>query len=1715
MRRDRSYRLCWVIILALSASIHFLAFQIKDGKAGLDSLTYMAPELRIVETPEDFRMIKEGFATSEGIAKFLLENNSSWTATVDVRRGVTTLLDGGAIPFIPGPANSLAWESFGADCRSIRCISRDKIELLSREFLDKYAGLFPVKQEELVMDPDGTIPIGESFYLVRFRWVVNHIPVEGASIFFRINNGNLLQVASTNIAPLTIDTTPRFTPETAWQILNDYLGEYRLSEKDEILESGELVIIPTTVKGLDTETYTGTVGGMSSYNLAYRLVFSRPDIQGTWEALIDAHTGEMLRFVDINRYGRIHGGIRASDGLPPEEDRSFPYADTGLASPNDYSDQAGMFTGNNATTTLTGKYTHILDYCGSISNTTTTGDLDFLTDLAAGTDCVVPAGNTGGPGNTHSSRTLFFNLTAIHMKAQSFNPSNTWLTTGYVIAKVNDFASCNASSAGINSTFHKQVAGTCNNLGEIPGVAMHEWAHMYDTNDGSGGITPPLETYADWTAIIQTHNSCIGAGVFIGNNCSGYGDACTDCTGIRDCDYAKHAANTPWTSANHGSTWNCTTGSYNGPCGWEDHCESGISSQALWDFVHRDLVTECGMDLASAWMLEDRLWFTGVPTLTASYTCSGGITNGCAGTVLYNVMRALDDDGDGTANGTPHAHAIYHALHRHLLDCSTYNDSSPQNQNQTSCPALTIPALSSAIGDNQVTLNWSTGGANTVRYFIYRNESGCDAVFNKIATVAAPTLTFTDSACSNGVTYRYRVQAATLHDSCVSLSSNCVTATPEPCRASMILNRTGYSCASTISVNVLDSTPGPEPWQGEAWSASDSEHRTFSLAGTEQNLAGSFTTSAGAGGAGVVHVADGDTLTVRFVDPDNCGGGSLYVDRTAAIDCSGPIISDVMVADVTGNSATIEWTTSESANSRLTYGTSLPPGTDKEDLITYTTDHSVLVNGLAECTQYFFSVTSTDATGNSTTDNNGGSYHTFTTEMNVNPTYVSTDVPLAIPDLTTVVSAIPVADNKTIQKVVVTLGNITHTYDSDLDIYLIAPDNTRVELTTDNGSSGDNYINTVFDDSSVSSITNGTAPFTGTFKPEGSLAALIGKNAAGTWKLEVSDDSSSDTGTLNSWSITFTYPAQSCGPSLAYQGNTFTDVCYGTGTGGENTYIDPGEDVTIQLALHNNGTSGTTMVTGTLSTSTPGITVTDGDASFPDIEADGTGTSISNHFAFHVDGSVVCGTVVDFNVHMSCSENPAGWDSTFTMAVGNVVPGTLVTDFSENFNAVSVPNLPAGWTRSKTSGNDWTTDTSGCSGNSLTYPYNSSQEANSWAYTPPVSLTSGVVYTVGFNQKVGDSRYPEKMSVTCGTAATPAEQTITIMAEQTYTNTACTARSYTFTVPATGTYYLAFHCTSAVDMYNLDVDDVLLTHATPPDCTVAACLPSCTPPSTPTIDNITDKDECQSGVIITFTPGNPSAVDALLVDSVETASGISSPFTHDPGDTASHSYRIRSYSEAGCPADSTSVPATDSGIPSRPVITGISDPDPLNQTGISITYTAGTPATRHDLYMDGLVVAFGYLSGALFDPGDSHQHAYFIRAFSAPCQSDSNVQPGTDYLSTTIIPEEIASGSSPVDSQSWSADKTIQSWPSDGSATGYRLYMGTRADLAGLLNSSGDSCTRFDGAGTDIDLSADDPSLTEGRFFWYLVTAYNLGGEGSSGGATAGLRIVNSSGVCP
>jgi 1,4-alpha-glucan branching enzyme len=105
---------------------------------------------------------------------------------------------------------------------------------------------------------------------------------------------------------------------------------------------------------------------------------------------------------------------------------------------------------------------------------------------------------------------------------------------------------------------------------------------------------------------------------------------------------------------------------------------------------------------------------------------------------------------------------------------------------------------------------------------------------------------------------------------------------------------------------------------------------------------------------------------------------------------------------------------------------------------------------------------------------------------------------------------------------------LDHTYLGDLILRLFHPDGTEVLLANRRGSFHNDYgagacgadvDYVIFDAAAAESIVSAPAPFSGTYRPEGQLAALAGKPVAGEWQLTVSDLAGRDQGTLLCWGL--------------------------------------------------------------------------------------------------------------------------------------------------------------------------------------------------------------------------------------------------------------------------------------------------------------------------------------------------------------------------------------------------------------------------------------------------------------------------------------------------------------------------------------------------------------------------------------------------------------------
>jgi subtilisin-like proprotein convertase family protein len=483
------------------------------------------------------------------------------------------------------------------------------------------------------------------------------------------------------------------------------------------------------------------------------------------------------------------------------------------------------------------------------------------------------------------------------------------------------------------------------------------------------------------------------------------------------------------------------------------------------------------------------------------------------------------------------------------------------------------------------------------------------------------------------------------------------------------LDSSFYGCSSLVGIVVRDeSLVGAGTQSVSLTSSSEASPETVVLSETPPG-SGTFrgsitlTTAPASAGDGLLSVSPEDTVTVVYIDADD-GQGGTNVPRsdTARVDCRPPVISDLHVARATGREATIRWTTDEPATSVLRFGVAPPPAAEQSSAA-LVTSHELRLAGLAPCTTYLFEVRSADAAGNEAVEDGGGSFFVLSTASDQRIVRLAGDTPISIPDNSAAgaSSTIQLADQVTVADVDVEV-DITHPYTGDLTLSLITPGGTEILLSAMRGDDGDNYGDTRFDDEAPSSIAAGLAPFTGSFRPEQPLSLADDLVAAGDWTLKVTDLGPTDFGTLDGFTLELSY-AGGCGVSAVHESSTAVDACTGTGGGGENTVVDPGESVVLPLTLRNDGTVPLTGVSVSVATATPGVVVTRAASSFPSLDPGQTGGSLAPHVALVVGTQVDCGTPIELFVQGTSDQGT--FADTFELRVGTSGITTLTHRSSE------------------------------------------------------------------------------------------------------------------------------------------------------------------------------------------------------------------------------------------------------------------------------------------------------------------------------------------------------------------------------------------------------------------------------------------------------------------
>ncbi len=190
----------------------------------------------------------------------------------------------------------------------------------------------------------------------------------------------------------------------------------------------------------------------------------------------------------------------------------------------------------------------------------------------------------------------------------------------------------------------------------------------------------------------------------------------------------------------------------------------------------------------------------------------------------------------------------------------------------------------------------------------------------------------------------------------------------------ILLDRPSYTAPGVMQIEVLDAARAASNTVSVlVTNLTEQKGTTVSLyaAGNYGAFTGAVATVTSPAGAGQIQIANGDNLQAVYFDST----GMKRV-ASAVADFVPPIISAVTAFTDVGV-LTITWQTSEPANSIVHYGTNSANLNLVVTNAALVTTHVVKLTGLIPGRTYYFSVSSSDAAGNTDTDNNSGAYFTF------------------------------------------------------------------------------------------------------------------------------------------------------------------------------------------------------------------------------------------------------------------------------------------------------------------------------------------------------------------------------------------------------------------------------------------------------------------------------------------------------------------------------------------------------------------------------------------------------------------------------------------------------------------------------------------------------------------------------------------------------------------
>lgn len=182
----------------------------------------------------------------------------------------------------------------------------------------------------------------------------------------------------------------------------------------------------------------------------------------------------------------------------------------------------------------------------------------------------------------------------------------------------------------------------------------------------------------------------------------------------------------------------------------------------------------------------------------------------------------------------------------------------------------------------------------------------------------------------------------------------------------------------------------------------------------------------------------------------------------------------------------------------------------------------------------------------------------------------------------------------------------------------------------------------------------------------------------------------------------------------------------------------------------------------------------------------------------------------------------------------------------------------------------------------------------------------------------------------------------------------------------------------------------------------------------------------------------------------------------------------------------------------------VRDIDETGIPGVTLQGLPNTPTTIETGYYE----CSGMITHGWSGTVTPQASGYVFNPVSISYTAITSHRPDQNYTGLVIPGEAAATTETAL---TWLASNQL-GWGATTEAEGYRIYRGAQSQLQNLP-AGASVCLAWEGTEleTGTILSAVPPT---NELFWYLVTAYNVNGEGEAGGGTGTSRVITSTGAC-